>query len=70
MTLKSDAKFEKNPPTCCLENDMWDLQIFTRALKSVKIGPLMGSFCSKQKMYDLKIYRGVMRHDNVELYKN
>ena len=41
-------------------------EIFTRALKSVKIGTLMGSFCPKQKMYELKIYRGVMCHDNEE----
>ena len=35
-------------------------QIFTRALESVKIGTLMGSFCPKWKMYELKIYRGVI----------
>ena len=29
-----------------------------------QIGTLMGSFCPKQKMYELKIYRGVMSHDN------
>ena len=28
-------------------------QIFTRALESLKIGTLMGSFCSKLKMYQL-----------------
>ena len=45
-TLKSDTKFE--------EKLIWGLemtwriwQIFTRALKSVKIGTLMGSFCPK-----------------------
>ena len=31
-----------------------------------KIGTLMGSFCPKQKRYDLKIYRGVMYHNNEE----
>ena len=45
-------------------------QIFTRALKSVKIGTLMGSFCLKQKMYQLKISRRVMCHGNEEWYKN
>ena len=45
-------------------SDIW--QIFTRALGSVEIGTLMGSFCPKQKRYDLKIYRGVMYHDNEE----
>ena len=58
MTMKSDAKCEEKL-TCCLENDM-------RALESVKIGTLMRSFCPKQKMYDLKIYREVMCYDKEE----
>ena len=46
MTLNSDAKFKKKTTfawkmTC----GIW--QIFTRALESVKIGTLMGSFCPK-----------------------
>ena len=45
-------------------------QIFTRAPESVKIGTLMESFCPKWKIYDLEIYRGVVCHDNEELYKN
>ena len=45
-------------------------QIFTRALESLKIGTLMGFFCPKLKMYELKIYRGVMCHDNEEWCKN
>ena len=44
-------------------------QIFTRALESVKIGTLMGSFCPKWKMYELKMYRGVICHDNEEWCK-
>ena len=44
-------------------------QIFTRALESLKIGTLMGFFYPKYKMYDLKIYRGVMCHDNEEWCK-
>ena len=47
---------------------IWD--IFTRALESLKIGTLMGFFCPKLKMYELKIYRGVMCHDNEEWCKN
>ena len=46
MTLKSDAKFEKKL-TCGLKNDIGIPQIFTRALKSVKIGTLMGFICPK-----------------------
>ena len=32
MTLKSDAKFKKRP-TCCLENDMWDLVNFHKSTR-------------------------------------
>ena len=53
--------------TCSLENDKRNLVIFTRALKSLKIGTLMGFFYPKWKMYELKIYRGVMCHDIFEL---
>ena len=43
--------------------------IFTRALKSFKIGNLMGSFYPKQKMCELKIYRGVLCHDDEEWWR-
>ena len=50
---------------------IWGIwQIFTRSLESVKIGTLMASFCLKLKMYELKIYRGVMCHGNEEWCKN
>ena len=45
------------------EMTSWIWQNFTRALESVKIGTLIGSFCPKWKMYELKIYRRVMCHD-------
>ena len=38
--------------------------MFTRALESLKIGSLIGSFNPKQKKYEVKIYRGVICHDN------
>ena len=44
-------------------------QFFTRALESLQIGTLMASFCLKLKMYELKIYRGVLCHDNEEWCK-
>ena len=44
MTLKSDTEFEEKL-TCGFENDMRNRQIFTRALESVKIGTLVGTFC-------------------------
>ena len=62
MTLKSDAKFEGKLASG-LKKDMRIWQIFTRVLKSVKIGTLIRYFCSKSKMYELNIYSGVMRHD-------
>ena len=65
MTLKSDAKFEEKL-TCCLENDMRNLANFHQSTESVKIGTLMGSFWPKQKINDLKIYRGVMCLDSEE----
>ena len=44
-------------------------QIFTRALESLKIGILMGSFHPKLKKYDLKIHRRVICHGNEEWRK-
>ena len=51
-----------------LTSGIW--QIFTRALESLQIGNLMGYFCLKFKIYELKIYRGVMCHDSEEWCKN
>ena len=43
----------------------WEIsQIFTRPLKSLKIGSFMGSFNPKLKKYEPKVYRGVMCHEN------
>ena len=52
--------------TCDLENDIGNMAHFTRALESLKIGILMGSFNPKLKKYELKIHRGVICHDNEE----
>ena len=41
-------------------------QIFTRAIESLKIEILMGSFNPKKEKYELKIHRGVMCHENKE----
>ena len=38
-------------------------------VRKSKNGTLMGSFYPKQNMYQLKIYRGVLCHDNEESYK-
>ena len=55
--------------TCGLENDIRNMANFTRALESLKIGILMGSFNSKLTKYELKIHRGVICHDNEEWCK-
>ena len=47
----------------------WEIwQFFTRAL-GLKIASLMTSFCIKSKMYEIKIYKGIMCHDNEEWCK-
>ena len=48
MVFKIDTKFE-GKLTCVSKNDMRNF---------------MASFCPELKMYELKIYRGVMCHDN------
>ena len=54
----------------CFQKLTWGTwQIFTRALESLQIGSLMTSFCLKLKMYELKIYRGVLL-DGTEYWCN
>ena len=60
MALKIDANFE-GKLTGASKNDM---RIFTRAYKSLRTGTLMVFFFSNQRMNELRIYRGVMCHDN------
>ena len=66
MVMIIDARFEEKL-TCAFKNDMNNLANFYQStFESLKIGTLMGSFSLKYKMCELKIYRGVMRHDNKE----
>ena len=66
MALNIDAKFD-GKLTCAFKNDMKNLANFHQSMfGSLKIGTLMGSFYPNQKMYELKIYRGVLCHDNEE----
>ena len=44
--------------------------MFTRELGSLQIGTLMVFFCPISKMHELKIYRGVICHDNEEWCKS
>ena len=65
MTLKSDAKFEEKL-TCCLENDMSNLANFHQSTRECQNWNFdgMGSFCPKQKMYELKEKLCVMTMKN------
>ena len=64
MALNIDATFE-GKLTCAFKNDMRNLANFHQSMfESLKIVTLMGSFYPKSKMYELKIYRGVLCHDN------
>ena len=64
MALKIDTKFE-GKLTCASKNDMRNLANFHQStFKSLKIWTFIGSFYLKSKMYELKIYRGVMFHEN------
>ena len=64
-----DAKFE-GKLTCAFKNDMRNLANFHQStFESLKIETFIGSFYPKQKMYVLKLYKGVMCHDNEESCK-
>ena len=64
MELNTDAKF-KGKMTCAFENDMKNLANFPKStFVSLKIRTLMGSFYPKQKIYELKVYRRDLCHDN------
>ena len=70
MALNIDAKFE-GKLTCAFKNDMRNLANFHQStFESLKIGTFIGSFYPKQKMYELKIYRRVVCHDNERMMQN
>ena len=69
MALKIDTKFE-GKLACASKNDLRDLADFHKStFESLKIGTFIRSFCPKYKIYELKIYRGVMCHDNEQWFK-
>ena len=70
IALKIDSKFE-GTLTCAFRNDMRNLAKFELQSKfeSLKIWTFIGSFYPKQKTYELKIFRGVMCHDNEQWFK-
>ena len=63
MTLKDDAKFEKNL-TCDLENDMRNMSNFHQTTWKFQNWDFDGILFN-----ELKIHRGVMCHDNEEWCK-
>ena len=64
MALNIDATFERNM-TSAFKNDMKNLVNFHQSMFiSLKIESLVGPFYSKQKMHELKTYKGVMCHGN------
>ena len=69
MRMKSDAKFEEKL-TCCFEKDMRNVGNFYQSTRKCQNWNFDGILCPKQKMHEVKIYKGVMCHDNEERYKN
>ena len=66
MELNIGVTFE-GELTCAFKNEMRNLANFHQTMfGSLKIGTFMRSFYPKQKMYQLKIYREVLGHDNEE----
>ena len=61
IALKIDKKFE-GELACSSKNCHEEFGKFSP--EHFKVSKLMASFCLKFKMYELKIYRGVMCHDN------
>ena len=67
--LNIDPNFERKM-TCAFKNDIRNLaNFYQNTFESQKIWTLIGSFYPKQKMYELKIYRKFMCHENEEWCK-
>ena len=70
MALKIDTKLE-GKLTCASKTDMRNLEIFTRGhSKFWKVRLSLGSFIQNPKIHELKIYRGVLCHQDKEWCKN
>ena len=66
MALKIDTKIE-GERLVLPKIDFRKLANFHHStIESLKIWNVMGSFRPKQKIYELKIYRGIMCHENEE----
>ena len=69
MALKIDIKFE-GKLTCASKNDRNFANFHQSTFESLESWTFIASFYPKQKMFELKIYREVMCHDNKERCKN
>ena len=66
MALNTGAKFE-GKLSCAFKNNMRNLANLKQSMfESLKIGTFILLFYPKYKMFELKIYRGVICHDNEE----
>ena len=68
MTLKSDTKFGE-VSTCRLKIDIRNLanfHQFSQSTRKCQNWDFDGILLSKEKMYEIKITRGVTCHDNEE----
>ena len=54
----------------CLKNDRRNLWTLTWTVESLKVYTLMGYFCRKYVMFELKIYRGVVSWKMTYGFKN
>ena len=69
MKMKIHANLKKS--RLVVSKMTWGIwQIFIRTHESVKIVFFMRSFCQKQKMQELKIYRGFMCNETEEWWKS
>ena len=66
MAVNIDSKFEGKLSFASKNDKRNSANVHQSMLESLKIETLMGSFYSKQNIYDLKIYRGVLSYDNEE----
>ena len=65
MTLKSDAKIEEKL-ICRFKNDNNLVNFDLSTQKVSNICTMIGSYCAKCLMVDLKKYRGFIFHDTEE----
>ena len=66
MALNIAVKFERKL-TCAFKDDMKNFANFHQSMfESLKVEIFIGYFYPKCKIYELKVYRGVMCHENEE----